>query len=375
MLRSLVLNFGGTSAKVAVYEDEACAHDYTMPYSEEEVRLSLPAKEELALKKGKILDWLESINLEVKDFDSFAIRAGGLFFGGDGGTFLVEGDLRKHIESLYKPDKPLTHATEITFAVVNELQKDLDRKIPSYATDPSTVNQVLPEAIITGHPFFKKRVAFHALNQRAAARKAAAELGKAYKDVNLIVVHMGGGVSVGAHEKGRIIDVNDSSGDGNGPFAPNRAGTLPTGQLVNLCYSGEYSKVEAFRVLKGDSGLKAYLGTEDLREVEARIDNGDKEAELIFNALGYQISREIAANYATLCGEVDAIVLTAGMAKSKRLVNLIKKRVSSIAPVMVYPGEFEAEALALGAYRVMTGQEEITEYNGEGSYEQAISPY
>lgn len=375
MLRILVLNFGGTSAKVAVYEDDKCIHNYSMPYSEEEVRLSLPAKEELNLKKNRILEWLESVGLQIKDLDAFAVRLGGLFYGGDGGTFLVEGDLRKHVESLYNPEKPLTHATEITFVLVNELQKDLKVKKPSYATDPTTINQFLPEARITGHPLFTKRIAFHALNQRAAARKAAADLNKTYKDVNLIVVHAGGGVSVGAHEKGRIIDVNDSSGDGDGPFAPNRAGTLPTGQLVNLCYSGKYSKVEAFRVLKGESGLKAYLGTEDLREVEKRIDNGDEHAELIFKAMAYQISREIGACYATLCGEVDAIVMTAGMSHSDRLVDLVSKRVEKIAPVLCYPGEFENEALALGAYRVMSGQEKPTEYQGEGSNVQAISPY
>ena len=340
-------------------------HDFNLDYTKEETDLSCTSAEEIAIKKKNVLAWMDSIGLKVEDLDAFAPRFGGMFYGGDGGTFIVEGELEKHLNNMYTPDKPAIHATYLTMELINQLMEGVEKKIPVLTTDPSTINQFLPEARITGNPLFYKRAAFHALNQRAAARKAAEALGKRYDEVNLIVVHAGGGVSVGAHQKGRIIDVNDSSGDGDGPFSPNRAGTLPTGPLVHLCFSGKYTEKEVFKLLKGKAGLRAYLDTDDLREVEKRMDNGDKQAELIFNALAYQISREVGACATALCGKVDGIVMTAGMAYSKRLVAAVEKRVSFIAPVMPFPGAFENEALALGAYRVLTGQELPAVYEGE----------
>lgn len=364
MIRILTLNFGGTSAKLAIYEDTVCVEDFTLDYSREETDLSCTSRQEIAIKKANVLRWLDGLGLQVSDFDAFAPRFGGMFYGGDGGTFVVEGDLLAHLDSMYTPEKPAIHATHLTMELIHQLMEGVDKDIPVLTTDPSTINQFLPEARITGNPLFYKRAAFHALNQRAAARKAAERLGKRYDQVNLVVAHCGG-VSVGAHEKGRIIDVNDSSGDGDGPFSPNRAGTLPTGQLVHLCYSGQYTERQAFKLLKGQAGLQAYLGTDDLREAERRVESGDPEATLIFRALAYQISREIGACCATLCGRVDGIVITAGMAYCKPLVRLIEARVGAFAPVIALPGAFENEALALGAYRVLTGQEQPAVYQGE----------
>lgn len=365
MYRILTLNFGGTSAKLALYEDQQCVQELNLDYTQEETDLSCTSAGEVAIKLKNIRTWMDEIGLDIADIDVFAPRFGGMFYGGNGGTFLVEGELEAHLNSMYHPDKPAVHATYLTKEIIDQLTKDVDKKIPILTTDPSSVNQFLPEARITGQPLFCKRAAFHALNQRAAARKAARQLGSSYDKVNLIVVHAGGGVSVGAHEKGRIIDVNDSSGDGDGPFSPNRAGTIPTGPLVHLCFSGKYTEKEVFRLLKGQAGLKAYLGTDDLREVEKRMDEGDAQAELIFRALAYQISREIGACTATLRGEVDAIVMTAGMAYSKRLIQAVRDRVGKIAPVLAFPGAFENEALALGAYRVLTGEEQPAVYKGE----------
>ena len=365
MYRILVINMGGTSGKLAIYEDETCAHEYSFDYSKEETDLSCTSAQEVRIKVEKILGWLESIGLTVEDIDVFAPRFGGMFYGGNGGTFLVEGALEAHLNAMYNPDKPAIHATYLSMEIIKQLTAGVEKQIPILTTDPSSVNQFLPEARITGNPLFYKRAAFHALNQRAVARKAAAALGKTYEEANLIVVHAGGGVSVGVHEHGRIIDVNDSSGDGDGAFSPNRAGTLPTGPLVHLCFSGKYTEKEVFKLLKGQAGLRAYLDTDDLREVERRMDAGDEKARLVFKALAYQISREIGACTATLCGQVDGIVLTAGMAYSKRLTELIEQRVGRIAPVLSYPGGFENEALALGAYRVLTGQEKPAVYEGE----------
>lgn len=372
MYRILVINLGGTSGKLAVFEDEKCVSDFSFDYSKEETDLSCPAQEEVALKVRKIQEYLAGLGMTIDDIDVLAPRFGGMFYGGEGGTFRVEGDLEKNLNAMYVPDKPVTHATYATMEIVNELQKMAREKKPVLTTDPSTVNHVLPEARITGQPLFYRRVSFHALNHRAAARHAAQELGKPYNEVDLIVVHAGGGVSVGAHCHGRILDVNDSSGDGDGAFSTNRAGTLPTGQLVELCYSGKYTRKETMKLLKGNAGLLAYLGTDDLRVVEKRIEEGDEEAELIFNALAYQICREIGACFATLKCHCDGIVLTAGMAHSKRLVEKIKDRVGAIAPLFVFPGGFENEALAFGALRVLRGEEEPAVYEGEDKNIQAI---
>lgn len=372
MIRILTLNFGGTSAKLSIWEDEKCVNDYSLDYTQEEIDLSLTSAQEVELKTKKVLEWLGSQGFDISDFDAIAPRFGGMFYGGEGGTFVVEGSLEEHLRAMYVPDRPATHATYLTYEIVTRLLGRTDKSIPVLTTDPSTVNQFLPEARVTGNPLFYKRASFHALNHRAVGRRAARDLKSSYERINLIVVHMGGGVSVGAHEHGRIIDVNDSSGDGDGAFSPNRAGTLPTGQLVHLCFSGKYTEREVFKLLKGEAGLKAYLGTEDLREVETRIKEGDEDALLVFKALAYQISREIGACYASLCGKVDAIVLTAGMSRCEPLVDLISQRVGNIAPIMIYPGGFENEALALGAYRVLTGQEKPAVYEGESKNMQAI---
>ncbi len=374
MAKIVVFNLGGTSSKVSLYEDDHCLDNFTINYTEEETRPDILGRELVAINKKRVLDWMNGLHVTPADVDAYAVRLGGMFYGGDGGTFPVEGQLRAFLDTVYVPDRHPAHPTQTTMALVDELQKGLPEKRPSFATDPSSITQFLPEARLTGHPLFKKRAAFHALNQRAAARKAAARLGKRYEDVNLIVAHMGGGVSVGAHEMGRIIDVNNSTGDGDGPFSADRCGSLPTGALAHLCFSGQYTEQQVIRMLKGDGGLKAYLGTTDLREVERRMDQGDEEAALVFRALGYQIAREVGACFATLCGQADAIVMTGGMAKSSRLVEEIRSRVERMAPVLVFSGEFENEALALGAWRVMTGQERPAVYSGEGDHELPLNP-
>lgn len=374
MYRILVINLGGTSAKLAIYEDERLAHEFSMDYSKDEVDMVLTGREEVEVKARNIKAWLESIDIAVSDLDAFAVRGSGLFFGGQGGTFLIEGKLRDRLASLYTPDKKIIHASYIILGLVDELQADLENKKPIYVTDPSTIDQMLPEAHVTGNPEFYKRAAFHALNHRAVARKAAAELGRAYENVNLIVVHMGGGISIGAHRHGRIIDVNDATGDGDGPFSPDRAGTLPTGQLVHYCFTSGKTEAEVFRMLKGDAGVKSYLGTADMREVEKMVDAGDEQATLVFNAMVHQIIREIGSCYAVLDCEVDAIVFTAGMANSNKLINAIAKHVGKMGPFLRYPGGFENEALALGAYRVLSGQEVPAVYDGEGNNLTTINP-
>lgn len=375
MKRILVLNSGGTSSKCAIYEDSVCTADYEMKYTVEEENLSSDGKTQVALKTEKILAWLKEIGLTVQDFDAIAIRGGGGFNGAAGGTFLAEGALYDHMMRMYTPDKPPMHATRITIAIVNELMKGMEERLPVFSTDPCSVSQMPEYARVTGCPAFRKRSSFHALNQRAVARMAAEDMGKTYDTAKVIVAHCGGGISVGAHLNGRVVEVNDSTGDGDGPFSPNRAGTVPTGQLVHLCYSGQYTEQEVLNLLKKNSGLKGYLGTTDLRDVEKRIDEGDEQTKLIFDAMAYQICTQIGACYVAMNCECDAIVVTAGMSKSKRLVEAIRARVGKIAPVLVYSGEYENKALALGALRVLNGEEPLAEYTGEEGYMQPVSPW
>lgn len=374
-IRTLVLNFGGTSSKCAIFEDDKCVSDYEIKYTKEEENLSSDGKTQVAHKKAVILSWLKEEKLSMSDFDAVAIRGGGVFYGADGGTYPVKGALHEHLMSQYTPDAPPMHATRITVAVVDELIAEAGKEIPVYSTDPCSVCQVPEYARITGCPDFRKRVSFHALSQRAVARMAAKDLGKTYETAKIIVAHCGGGISIGAHECGKVIEVNDSTGDGDGPFSANRAGNVPGGQLIHLCYSGKYTEQEALNLLKKDSGLKGYLGTSDLREIEKRIDAGDEKAKLVYDAMVYQICSQIGICYAALCCECDVIAITAGMSKSKRLVEDIKKRVGKMAPVAVYSGDYENQALALGALRVIRGEEAPAEYRGEEGYMQPVTPW
>lgn len=375
MERILVLNFGGTSSKCSIYEDDLCTCDHEIKYSPEEENLSSNGRDQVERKKVQILEWLAEIGLSMKDFTAIAIRGGGVFNGAQGGTYKVEGALYEHLMGQYTPDKPPMHATRITIAVVDQLLADLKEKPPIYSTDPGSVDQMPAYARITGCPRFRKRNSFHALNQRAVARMAAEDMGKTYQTAKVIVAHCGGGVSIGAHEYGRVIEVNDSTGDGDGPFSPNRASTVPSGQLVHLCFSGEMTEQEILDMLKKNSGLKGYLGTTDLREVEARIDAGDQLAKEVFDAMAYQICTQIGVCYAALSCECDVIAITAGMSKSKRLVEAIRQRVGRMAPVVCYSGDYENKALALGALRVLRGEEAPAVYTGEEGYLQPIRPW
>ncbi|MGE5508312.1 MAG: butyrate kinase, partial [Chitinophagales bacterium] len=233
--------------------------------------------------------------------------------------------------------------------------------IPAFVVDPVMVDELCPLARYTGFPELRRRSIFHALNQRAVGRKAAARLGKTYSEACLIVVHLGSGVSVGAHERGRVIDVNNAL-DGDGPFGVERAGGLPVSDLVRLCFSGRWTEEELLRRVRRQGGLVGHLGLNSGREVEARIDDGDEQARECFEAMAYQIAKEIGGLAAVLKGQVDAVVLTGGLAHSARLVGWITERVAFLGPVLVFPGENELEALALGALRVLRGEEPAREY-------------
>ena len=227
--------------------------------------------------------------------------------------------------------------------------------------DPVTVDEFTPYARLSGLPQIERKCRSHALNIKAVSREAAAKIGKPLNQTRFVVAHMGGGLSICALENGRIVDVNDGL-LGMGPFSPERAGALPIGGLVEVCYSGEFGREDLIRKLSSESGLKAYLGTSDLIEIESRIENGDADARLYFNAMLYQIAKEIGAMAAVLKGNLDGIILTGGMANSERLTNTLKDYVSFLGRVFIFAGEREMEALALGAFRVLAGEEEAKTY-------------
>jgi butyrate kinase len=251
------------------------------------------------------------------------------------------------------------HASNLGALLAYELTKDLN--IPAFIVDPVVVDEMEPISRISGHPRFERISIFHALNQKAVGRKAAEELKKNYKDLNLIIAHLGGGISVGTHKKGRVVDVNNAL-NGEGPFSPERSGTLPIWDLTKLCFSGNVTLQEVKKMINGNGGLIAYLGTNNAKKVSEMCEEGDENAQLIYEAMAYQISKEIGAAAAVLEGNVDGIVITGGIAYDEKFIGWIKKRISFIADVFVYPGEDELGALAEGGLRVLKGEEDYKEY-------------
>ena len=251
------------------------------------------------------------------------------------------------------------HASNLGGIIAHEIAEEIGVK--SYIVDPTVVDELEDVARISGLKDIERRSIFHALNHKAVARRHAKSQGKNYEDMNLIVVHLGGGVSVGAHKKGRVVEVANAL-DGEGPFSPERSGSLPVGDLVKLCYSGKYTHDEMKKLIKGEGGIVSYLGTNSTIEVSQRVKEGDKYAELIYYAMAYQVAKEIGACAAVLKGDVEAILLTGGIAHDEQFTNWIEEKVKFIAPVYVYPGEDELAALAQGGLRVLRGEEAPKEY-------------
>ena len=272
-----------------------------------------------------------------------------------GGTYKVNDAMYDFLKNAKRGE----HASNLGALIAKSIADRIN--VDAFIVDPVVVDELEPVARIAGHPLFERISIFHALNQKAIARLVAAKLGKKYEECNFVIAHVGGGISVGAHRNGKVIDVNNAL-DGEGAFSAERSGTLPTEQLVELCFSGKYSKKEVSKMIKGRGGVVAYLGTNDMILVEKRIDEKDEKAEAIFNAMCYQIAKEIGAYAAVLDGKVDRVIITGGVANDKRLVEYISKKVSFIAPVEVYPGEEEMRPLALGALRVLNKEEKTREY-------------
>ncbi len=353
MYQILVLNLGGTSTKVAVYRDESCFAETNFRHGPQDMSAHPTSKEQVVYRAGLILEWLAELGLSMDEFHALGIRGCYIREVKESGTYLMNDALKARTLQIYFPDKPPVHGIPLILPVALELLGG--RALPIYVTDPTSVDEKLPEACLSGTPAIVRLGRFHPLNQKAVARKVAQALGKPYEQCRFVVAHLGAGISVGAHRNGRVIDVNDV-GQGDGPFTPERAGSVPNGQLMDLCFSGQYTRDEVFQMLRGRGGVMGYLGTNDMQEVEARIAAGDEKADLVFRAMALQIAKEIGACCATLQGKVDCIILTGGIAHSQNMTRAIRSYVDTFAPVRVIPGEFENEALALGALRVLRGE-------------------
>jgi len=349
-----MINPGSTSTKIGVYEDEKEVLVVTLRHSSEEIGKFQGIYEQFNFRKEVILNALKENNFDISTLDAIVGR-GGLLKSIEGGTYAVNeamlNDLKIGVQG--------QHASNLGGIIANEIGKSLD--IPAFIVDPVVVDEMMDVARISGIPEIERKSIFHALNQKAVAKRYAKEIDKKYEELNLIVAHMGGGISVGAHKAGKVIDVNNAL-DGDGPFSPERSGGLPVGDLVKMCFSGKYSIEDIKKKINGKGGLVAYLNTNDAKEVGDKAEAGDEKYKLIFEAMGYQVAKEIGKCAAVLKGEVDAIILTGGIAFGKSTVNYIKERVEFICPVVVYPGEDELLALAEGGLRVLNHQEEAKEY-------------
>lgn len=353
-IKSLIINPGSTSTKIGAFEDETLLFDETLRHTTEEIGQFATIVDQKDFRKKIIVDFLNSKGMDLKEFQVIVGR-GGMLKPIPGGTYPVSDAL---LEDL-KIGKQGQHASNLGGILARELGDEIG--VPSYIVDPVVVDELCNLARYSGVPELPRTSVFHALNQKAVAKRYAKEIGRNYDELNLIVVHMGGGVSVGAHAKGKVIDVFNAL-DGDGAFSPERAGAVPCGALVKMCFSGKYTEKEVYKKLVGGGGFNAYMGTNDARVVENALKDGDAKAEELYDAFVYQVCKNIGSQATVLEGKVDQIIVTGGIAYSKIAIAEITKRVSWIAPLTVYPGEDELLALAQGALRVMNGEEAAMEY-------------
>ncbi len=359
--RILAINPGSTSTKLSLFKDLSeirsvnISHDaqelmrFSSVAEQEEFRLSLIRKNFPAEGSGDHEGKLDAV-----------IGRGGLLRPLEGGVYNVSPPMLNDLRSAVYGE----HASNLGAILAQRLaeeQRTNGGRCAALIADPVVVDELDPEARISGCPEIERKSIFHALNQKSVGRSAAGEMGKSYQDLNLIIAHMGGGISVGAHCRGRIIGVNNAL-DGDGPFSPERSGGLPAGQLIKLALSGRFNEEELKKMITGKGGMYAYTGTKDFAELFNRIESGDSRAELVYRAMTLQIAQEISRHGATLKGDIDGIVLTGGMAKSTELVEDLKKRISFLAPVFVYPGEREMAAMAENALDVLSGRQDMKEY-------------
>jgi len=350
----LIINPGSTSTKIAVYEDEREVFEETLRHSSEEIGQFKHVVDQQNFRTEIILDVLQDNKIDIKEMDAIVGR-GGLLKPILSGTYNVNDNMLKDLKENVQGE----HASNLGAIIANEIANSIGKS--AFIVDPVVVDEMEELARLSGMPELPRKSIFHALNQKAVAKRYAKENSKNYEDINIIVAHMGGGVSVGAHKNGKIVDVNNAL-DGDGAFSPERSGGVPAGDLARMCFSGKYTLEEILKKITGKGGFVAYLDTNDGRVVREAALKGDPKSKLVYDSMGYQVAKDIGSAAAVLSGKVDAIILTGGIAYEKTMVDSIREKVEFIAPVTVYPGEDEMLALAQGVIRVLNGDEEVREY-------------
>lgn len=352
-MRILVINPGSTSTKIAVYENERELMRCNISHSPEELSQFNDILDQYDYRKQLVIDECKKRDIAM-NFKAIVAR-GGLAKPIEGGCYEInEQMLEDNRHPMHK------HACNMGCMIADAIAKTIPG-CRSFIADPAVVDEMCDEARVCGSPLIHRVSIWHALNQKAIARRYAKSVGKTYGDLNLIICHLGGGISVAAHEHGRAVDVNNCL-DGEGPFSPERAGTLPAIDVIRLCFSGKYTQEELLKMIAGKGGLTALLDTNDMRVLDKRIEDGDEHVRLIVDAMIYHVAKAMAAQAAVLKGKVDAIILTGGIAHDKYVVDGLKERTAWIAPVQVYPGEDELLALAQNAHDAMTGKVEAKVY-------------
>ena len=350
----LVINPGSTSTKIAVFEGETRLFDYTVSHSSEELKAFATIASQYEYRRQSIMEALEAKGFDMKRLVAVVGR-GGVLHPIPSGVYRVNDAMKNDILT----SKYGEHASNLGALIADSIASRYS--IPAFIADPVVVDELSDIARVSGHKLFTRVSIFHALNQKAVARRFAAEAGKKYENLNLIVAHMGGGVSVGLHQKGRVVDVNQAL-SGEGPFSPERSGTLPAAALAKLCFSGKYTEKEVLRMISGAGGMVSFLGTNDMRDVEKLHREGDPAGTLYYEAFIYQVGKAIGALAAAARSKIDGIILTGGIAYGREVVEGLTAMCSFIAPLVVYPGEGELEALAQAGFGAISGETPVQEY-------------
>jgi butyrate kinase len=355
-MKLLVINPGSTSTKIAVFDDTNNVFQKNLQHDANDLKNFKVITEQFEFRKHAILNVLAEAGYDVNDFNAIVGR-GGMIRPVPSGVFAVNEAMKQDLRSCRYGE----HASNLGALIAD----DIARRLPhckAFVADPVVVDELQDVARVAGHPAFQRRAGFHALNHKAIAKRHAANVGRPYESLNLIVAHLGGGISVGAHKKGKIIDVSNAV-DGEGPFSPERTGNVPSLQLAALCFSGKYTFPQVKKMLTGEGGMVAHLGTNQFQKIENElIPSGDKNASLVHEAMAYNIAKFIGAMYTVLEGHVDAILITGGIAWNPLIIASITKKVECMAPVSVYPGEDEMGALAVNGLAALNGETEIMTY-------------
>lgn len=353
MYKILVLNLGSTSTKVAYYQNDICIKNEIIDHPANEINQFSDIFDQAAYRENFVKRFLVENEIDKESLDVIVSR-GGHTKSVEGGVYQVNEEMLKQQASGLYGNHPCDLGSKIAF----EISKS-SKAIP-LIVDPPVTDEFEPLARLSGHPLIERRSSFHALSHKATAKKYAHENGFKYDELNLIVVHLGGGISVAPHRKGRMID-GENGLEGDGPYSTNRTGALPVGDLVKLCFGGKYSYDEIHKMLNGKGGLMAYLGQSDVRIIEKNAKTDEKSA-LYLDGMIYQVCKQIGACAAVLCGNVDAVLITGGIAHSKSIIQKIEDRCSFIAPIIVYPGENEMKSLLTGALSALKGEEKIKKF-------------